>query len=1272
MPRHLVRTLLGFALFATVPCSPSWAAEIPIEGQVLGVNGVGLPGVRVELRPALSQYEAGVRELAGGDEPAPAAQDVTSALGRYRVNAPRAGLWRLVVRADGYVPMELPIFSVLEERGLPAVRLRPDRGLRVRVVESYGKPIPGVRVLGQTEKAELWGAWWQPSGRLAVSGPDGGLRLSRAAGEPLRLWAAGPGFPAQGDVLVDKGDAVLLLQRGERRFLMVREPDDRAAPEALFRDSRTSLVLGRFDGKQPLALTAPATGLWDLRLDLADGRRVFSRIDEAHRPAKTTLIRVLAEPGVTLAGRIVDASSRRPIAGALVWASDDPGSAAWTDAAGTYRLSGRVPGSHRWLQAAAANYAFGSLSISPPVGSSAGFPRVADLPLVPAPVPAIEGVVVDEAGKPVSGAEVVLDDARAWETSQHLRRVSTSPAGSFRIGRLQAGGSYVLTASRSGFAPATLLATVPLPSQSQAAIRLTLKRGQTASGLVVDPRRRPISGAAVSLIPARGRRILEIGLRSGLGPFRAATGPDGRFRIPDLPAGFFELRIEGPELTPLPKKTISVPGGGGPADLGTFTLERRTRIAGCIVDPADRPIEGVEIWVVPEDRAEITQATRQAGPAAISGPNGRFELRDRAVGDHEKLRACRKGYLPQEFPVQGKASTEPRIALRPTLHLAGHVVDADGEPLADAQVSASAYGREPSDLIMPDPPCPFASSALTGADGSFTLELGGAGRYGLTASGAGHISTGLGPLQVPPEGLDGLEIRMDAGVTVSGHVADPEGHPIVGAWVRLSGSRSSVAAYSDDGGNFLLEGVETGEGSVEARHADFSDTGRKLQIRPEGTRIDLVLRPIPHLEVRGRVIGPDGAPIPGVLITDRHQSTSTLADGSFRLPMYTGVHKLVAKKEGFAPTETSGITVEDQSIDGVEIRLSYGLTLKGRVLGIDPAAVDKSSVLVLASSLGEIRAAIDSEGRFEIPDLPPGKWSLQAQAGDRFALDEITPPAGLTEVVHDLQFPPVSEVRGRVTGPGGEPIEGASLWFHYFDGNFGRNFRTRTLADGSFVVGVTDGTYDLSVSAEGYSSRDAERPIVVAGAPVEGVDIQLGPNVVLTGRLLGLEPGETIQFFQAAGPPSYRPGPWTVDENGHYRQTGLWPGDWTITARHTSGSAFSRSPARLATGRIHIPPGATEATLDLDFHMGDLTLTVRSAHPDKSFLATLLDADGSELIKNAFGQNGVSSQDGVVRFERLQAGTYRLRIEDQQGKKLQEQPVELTADREVVVDLATP
>ncbi|HEX4960584.1 MAG TPA: carboxypeptidase regulatory-like domain-containing protein [Thermoanaerobaculia bacterium] len=1142
MLRRLARFLLGIALLA-VPCVPARAAEIAVEGQVVGVDGMPLPGVRVELQPAFSRYEAEMRKLAGGDEPPPVAQDVTTVLGRFRVSAPRAGLWRIVTRADGYVPMELPVFPVLEERDLPAVTLRLDRGLRVQVVEPDGKPVPGVRVLGQTEKAVLWGTWWQPSGRVAVSGPGGGARLSRVA----------------------------------------------------------------------------------------------------------------------VAGRIVDASSRRPLAGALVWAADDPGSATWTDAAGAYRLSGRIPGSHGWLQAAAAGYASGSLRAGPPLGSSKSFQKVADLPLVPAPVPAITCVVVDEAGKALAGAEVLLVDPWPWGIPQQSRHLSTAPDGSFRIAPLQAGGLYALTASRSGFAPATLLVTAQLPSPAIPATRLTLRRGRTASGLVVDPRRQPIPGAAVRLISTRPKQPFNE-LQPELGPFGTVTGADGRFRLPHLPAGLFELRIEGPELAPLPKKEVAVPGGEGLVDLGTFTLEGRARIAGWVVDPGDRPVEGVEIWVVPKDCVDITQALHQASPAAVTGPDGHYELRDRAVGDAERLRACRKGYVPQEFPAQGPASTEPRIGLTPSVHLAGRVMSADGEPLPGTQVIAFPSGQVASDVITLDPPCPcpFGSSALAGAEGTFTLELASAGRYDVTANGAGHLRTTLPRLHVPREGLDGLEIRMDEGTMVSGHVADPEGHPVVGASISLSGPRSFASASSDGGGNFLLEGVETGERTAGARHDGFASEERKVQVRSEGTRIDFVLHPAPCLEIRGRVTGPDGAPVAGVLISDSRESTASLADGSFRLPVDPGAHSLLAEKDGFAPMKTEDVTVADRPVEGVEIRLGYGMTLTGQVLGIDPATVDKVSVF-LASVMRFREAPLDSEGRFEVPSLPPGEWGLLAQAGDRTASERFTPPAGLTEVVHDLQFPPVSEIRGRVTGPGGEPIEGASLWLS--ESRPGVHFQTRTLADGSFAVGVTDGTYTLSVRAEGYSGRDAERPIVVAAAPVEDVEIQLGPNVVLSGRLLGMGPDETLQSLQAEGPPSYARGAWTTDQEGHYRQVGLWPGDWTITASASQGALPWLSPVRLTTGRIHIPPGATEVTLDLDFHVGDLTLAAHSAHPGEPFRATLLNADGSELIKYP------SLEDGAFLFKRLQAGTYRLRIEGRPGQTVQEQPIELTADREVVIDL---
>jgi hypothetical protein len=709
---------------------------------------------------------------------------------------------------------------------------------------------------------------------------------------------------------------------------------------------------------------------------------------------------------------------------------------------------------------------------------------------------------------------------------------------------------------------------------------------------------------------------------------------------------------------------IAVPCGGAlAAQIPEGQLEGRARIAGWIVDPEGHPVEGVEIWVVPDYRGNITPATLQAGPAAVTGPDGRYESRDRTVRDGERLRACRQGYAPKEFSAKKPASEAPRTVLVPVVHLTGRVLGAQGEPLPNAGIYAGLHGYAPGDLILPDPPCPFNSSALAGTEGGFTVELEAPGWYDVTATRSGYLSTSLSRLRVPPEGLAGVEIRLDSGTTVSGHVTDSEGRSLAGASILMTGPRSRAEATSDHGGNFLVEGIGPGEPSLDVSHSGYETKEYRLQVPPWGTQVDIVLNPAPHREIRGRVSGPDGSPVGRALIyissSFRRFQTTTLADGSFVVPVSQDVYRLKIEKAGFAPQEIESVAVDAVSIEGLEIRLGYSRTLTGRILGIDPKTLKRAAV---SDSVSTHDITVDSAGRFQVRDLAQGEWGLVAvAAGDRFVLEEFTPPAGLMEVTHDLKFPSVFELSGRIVGPGGEAIEGASLWLR---GGPGVHFEASTRADGSFAVGVTEGTYTIQARAEGYSSREPEQPIVVAGAPVKGVEIQLGTNIVLTGRILGLEPGESIQSVVAIGPPGYLPGAWTIDQEGHYRQTGLWPGDWTVAASRERHSWME--PDRFARGRIHIPPGVTEATLDLDFHVGDLTLTVRTAHPGESFRATLLYADGSEFIKDPlFGHNE------IFHFQRLQAGSYRLRIEVR-GKKTQEQAVELTADREVVIDLATP
>jgi len=795
-----------------------------------------------------------------------------------------------------------------------------------------------------------------------------------------------------------------------------------------------------------------------------------------------------------------------------------------------------------------------------------------------------------------------------------------------------------------------------LPPQSSRPIRLTLTRGRTASGLVLDSRQRPIPGATVKLTSSRPRSPAQDKLEPD--PFQAATGADGTFQIPGLPAGIFYLRIEGPELSPLPAKVISVPNGPGLLNLGTFTLVGRSRIAGWIVDPDGRPVEGAEIWIVAEESTSTSQAARQAGPAAVTRRDGGFELRDRSVGDHEKLRACLKGFLPAEFQAQGPAATEPRIVLTPSTQIAGRVLTADGDPLSGARVSASlSSGPAGSDIVLPDPPCPFDDSAVAGAEGAFTLELKGPGRYDVTALGAGHLVAELDHLLVPPEGLEGVEIRMDDGTVVFGHVSDPEGHSVAGASISLAGSRSYTQTTTDGGGDYLLEGVGPGDEHLLIEHPDYETGNEELNISAKGGRLDLMLLShVSHFEIRGRVSDLNGAPVEGAIISSSSDKTSTGADGSFVLSVSKGSYDLLAEKEGYSPARVAGVVVKDRSLDGLQIRLGHGLTLTGRVLGVDPAAVTENavSVLITGSTFNETLAPIDSTGRFEIPNLPMGEWDLSAQAGERKASDRFTPPSGQAVVVHDLEFAAVSEVRGRVTGPRGDPIEGASV---HLDRGSGAGFHTQTLVDGSFAVDVPDGTYTVSATAEGYAGREAERPVVVAGAPLQDVEIQLGTDIVLTGRLLGLERGDSLKQLQVEGPSTYRPGGWTADQEARYRQPGLGPGDWTVSATFLLGGQ-----ERYASGKVHIPQGATEATLDLDFHLGDLTLTVRLTTPGGYLDPSLDNTDGSDLILRRL------REDGAYLFSHLRAGTYLLTYH--KGDQKQTQLVELRADREMVLDTA--
>lgn len=788
----------------------------------------------------------------------------------------------------------------------------------------------------------------------------------------------------------------------------------------------------------------------------------------------------------------------------------------------------------------------------------------------------VSGVVVDETGRPVADAEVRLspnrgDVASSWEAEAGIVRVRTSAEGRFRLERVVPGRLFDLVVARPGFAPSLRAFAVP-ESRSLPPLRITLRRGRMVFGTLVDGAGRPAAGAKVELVrsesvapQASGAAPLDWGLH------QAATGPDGRFTIPDLPTGRFDLDALGPAFRWRLAEALAVTPGTEPLHLGSFLLERGV-LEGRVRDAEGRPVAGAEVWLPPEGSNPTWWSLDfdAEEPAVLTGPDGRFEIPELPAQGWNSLVVCRKGFASaREFPDLGKPV---EVVLSPVIPLSGRVVGPRGEPLAGVRVWA--LSRDPWIALAASGPCPPEPSS-SDAEGRFTLAIAEPGWYSVTAEAEGFLGGRLDQVGVPSD--KDLLLTLEPGVTVEGRVLDPEGEPIPRAGVGIYAGGRSPESVSGPDGSYRLMGVEPGQRLLKAEHGDYSKEVWEIEVSAEGKRFDVVLERLPRHEIRGRVLGPDGEAVEGARVTTAAGLwTMTEADGSFLLQTTKPDDPwLRAEKEGYGAVRAK---LPPPPVSGLEIRLARSVSLTGQILGRAPEELERA--VVYATSKGddsERWGIVDSEGRYRVPDLAPGEWMVNAQAGGFLSLDEsVTVPPDVPEVVHDLVFPPLFEVRGQVTGPEGEPLARAKV----SSMRMSRSdwLGTETRADGSFSIRLEEGNYEVTVSLEGYYGGEAGRIVHVAGAPVDGVDFQLQRGAVLTGRVLGVEPGEGPVQLTPWAPNGSSSCCVVTDVNGSYRISGLAPGTWKITAVFSTPGRLQRK----GEGSITLSPGETEAFLDIE------------------------------------------------------------------------------------------
>jgi hypothetical protein len=366
------------------------------------------------------------------------------------------------------------------------------------------------------------------------------------------------------------------------------------------------------------------SGRWTLAAASAPGFLPFAPewghspvLLDAREGAHVRGITILLAPAVEYQGRVSDPDGH-PIADAdvrIVGAAAGetallPLKERFTsDAQGEFRFAAPE---RAVLEARHAGYDPGTATVDFPVRAS----RRLTITLVPSagaarPELSIAGRVDDPNGSPLDGALVV---ARIQGGDDPARQATTDLTGKFSVSGL-APGSYRLTATRPGFAPALQRGV----RAGEADVVLQMRMGGRLSGSVRNRRTgEPVAPFTVA-VRSRGRERR--------GPLRtlAVVDAGGRYEMDDLAPGPAVVVVAAPGHAPSGEMEVIIPDPGAAPATADFDLTSGGRIKGLVLDARTRqPVPGAEIEV--EGEVDFGPSALPVRALAIAGADGLFEL----------------------------------------------------------------------------------------------------------------------------------------------------------------------------------------------------------------------------------------------------------------------------------------------------------------------------------------------------------------------------------------------------------------------------------------------------------------------------------------------------------------------------------------------------------------------------------------------------------------------------------------------------------------------
>lgn len=456
--------------------------------------------------------------------------------------------------------------------------------------------------------------------------------------------------------------------------------------------------------------------------------------------------------------------------------------------------------------------------------------------------------------------------------------------------------------------------------------------------------------------------------------------------------------------------------------------------------------------------------------------------------------------------------------------------------------------------------------------------------------------------------------------------------PVPGALVWTS---EGELAHADDDGRFAIEISTAAPGDLRAAARGYlvGTTWWTDPVTPETPRV--LLLPA-AAKVSGTVTDETGRPLEDVDITFSRPSLSGVSDpiprspeilprptrssrqGRFHAPdLVAGMHhELVFTRKGFAPARIrTGALEAFEHRRGLRVLLATGRRGVGRVVdeqggGVAGAAITLKGRPALIDDAGhrgtsspEWISGSDAQGRFTIPDLGSGLYTLEVRAAGH-------PPAGRSGIrvepgpgEIDLGTVILSSgtvLSGRVHDLEGKPVDEARIvgWSKAYD-KPSNLVEVQTDANGAFTLEDLrpEERIELRVTKRGWSTRILEvKAPPGAGGPlaVKPLEIVLLPVARISGRVLDSEgrpiegalvKTEVASVYQVA---SFYQGTRadTTNEAGNFELDSVAPGVVTLSVSASGYAQRDRAEMDAPPGgersgvEIHLEPSATiEGTL---------------------------------------------------------------------------------------------